>query len=114
MKVLQTWLRLSDEKDAFNKTLKDRRNKLTAAVVKKYADLSEADVNMLVVERKWLASIIGGCEALMQNVTHQISSEVTALAERYETTLGETTTAVNDLEKDVLASLQEMGFKLEN
>lgn len=114
VKVLQTWLRLSDEKDAFNKTLKDRRNKLTAAVVKKYADLSEADVNMLVVERKWLASIIGGCEALMQNVTHQISSEVTALAERYETTLGETTTAVNDLEKDVLASLQEMGFKLEN
>lgn len=114
VKVLQKWLCLSDEKDAFNKTLKDRRNKLTAAVVKKYADLSEADVNMLVVERKWLASIIGGCESLMQNVTHQISSEVTALAERYETTLGETTTAVNDLEKDVLASLQEMGFKLEN
>lgn len=114
VKVLQKWLCLSDEKDAFNKTLKDRRNKLTAAVVKKYADLSESEVNMLVVERKWLASIIGGCEALMQNVTHQISSEVTALAERYETTLGETTTAVNDLEKNVLASLQEMGFKLEN
>lgn len=112
VKVLQTWLRLSDEKDAFNKTLKDRRNKLTAAVVKKYADLSEADVNTLVVERKWLASIIGGCESLMQNVTHQISGEVTALAERYEATLGEITNTVNSLEKNVLASLQEMGFKL--
>jgi type I restriction enzyme M protein len=48
----------------------------------------------------------------MQNVTHQIASDVTALAERYETTLNDTETHVKDLEQEVLRSLKEMGFTL--
>ena len=67
---------------------------------------------MLVVERKWLASVVGACEALMQNVTHQITSDVTSLAERYEVTLDATKGKVNDLEQEVLRSLKEMGFSL--
>ena len=110
--VLQRWLDLSNEKDALSKSLKEKRSKLTEAVVTKYAALTENEIKMLVVERKWLASIIGGCEALMQNVTHQIASDVTALAERYEVTLGATESKVKDLEQEVLLSLKEMGFTL--
>ena len=65
-----------------------------------------------MVERKWLANVVGGCEALMQNVTHQIVSDVTTLFERYELTLGATESKVNDLEQEVLRSLKEMGFTL--
>ena len=78
----------------------------------KYAALTEDEIKMLVVERKWLASVVGGCEALMQNVTHHITSDVTSLAERYEVTLGATEGKVNDLEQEVLRSLKEMGFTL--
>lgn len=92
--------------------LVQKRIELTSAVVKKYAALTEDEIKTLVVERKWLASIISGCEALMQNVTHQIASDVTALAERYEVTLGATESKVNDLEQEVLRSLKEMGFTL--
>ena len=46
---------------------------------------------------------------MMQNVTHQIASDVTTLAERYEVTLGATESKVNDLEQEVLRSLKEMG-----
>ena len=67
---------------------------------------------MLVVERKWLASVVNGCEALMQNVTHQIARDVTALAERYEATLNDTEVHVKDLEQKVILSLNEMGFTL--
>lgn len=100
------------EKSALNKSLKERRTALTDAVVKKYAALTEDEIKMLVVERKWLASVVNSCEALMQNVTHQIASDVTALAERYETTLNDTEAHVKDLEQEVLRSLKEMGFTL--
>lgn len=112
LKLLQQWLDLSNEKDALGKTQKTKRIELTDAVVAKYAALTEDEIKSLVVERKWLASIVDGCEALMQNVTHQIASDVTTLSERYETTLGATETQVKDLEQQVLQSLKEMGFTL--
>ena len=100
------------EKSALNKTLKEKQTDLTKAVVKKYAALTEKEIKMLVVERKWLANVVNSCEALMQNVTHQIASDVTALAERYETTLNDTEAHVKDLEQQVFMSLKEMGFTL--
>lgn len=103
---------IDKEKTALNKTLKEKRTELTKAVVKKYAVLTEDEIKTLVVERKWLRSVIGGCEALMQNVTHQIATDVTALVERYEITLGATESQVKDLEQEVLLSLKEMGFNL--
>lgn len=112
LKLLQQWLDLSNEKDALGKTQKTKRIELTDAVVAKYAALTEDEIKSLVVERKWLASIVDGCEALMQNFTHQIASDVTTLSERYETTLGATETQVKDLEQQVLQSLKEMGFTL--
>ncbi len=104
--------KIDKERSALGKTLKEKRVALTDAVVKKYAALTEDEIKMLVVERKWLASVVGSCEALMQNVTHQIASDVTALAERYETTLGDTEEKVRKLEDEVLQSLKEMGFTL--
>lgn len=104
--------KIDKEKSALNKTLKEKRTDLTDAVVKKYAALTEEEIKMLVVDRKWLASIVNSCEALMQNVTHQIASDVTALAERYEATLNDTEANVKDLEQQVLLSLKEMGFTL--
>lgn len=104
--------KIDKEKSALNKTLKEKRTDLTDAVVKKYAALTEEEIKMLVVDRKWLASVTNGCEALMQNVTHQIASDVTALVERYETTLNDTEAHVKDVEQQVLLSLKEMGFTL--
>ena len=104
--------KIDKEKSALNKALKEKRTDLTDAVVKKYATLTEEEIKMLVVERKWLASVVNGCEALMKNVTHQIASDVTVLAERYETTLNDTEAHVKDLEQLVLLSLKEMGFTL--
>lgn len=112
VKLLQQWLDLSNEKDALNKTLKAKRSELTDAVVEKYVALTEDEIKTLVVERKWLASVVAGCEALMQNVTHQISNDVLALAERYGSTLGQIETETKELEQKVLQSIRDMGFQL--
>ena len=112
LEILKLWESTYTKKEGYVSQWKQKRTELTEAVVAKYAALTEEEIKTLVVERKWLASVVGGCEALMQNVTHQIASDVTTLAERYEVTLGATESKVNDLEKEVLRSLKEMGFTL--
>jgi type I restriction enzyme M protein len=112
LKILKLWESTYTKKEGYVSQWKQKRTELTEAVVAKYAALTEDEIKTLVVERKWLASVVGGCEALMQNVTHQIASDVTTLFERYELTLGATESKVNDLEQEVLRSLKEMGFTL--
>ncbi|MDY5630923.1 MAG: type I restriction-modification system subunit M [Bacteroidaceae bacterium] len=112
LEILKLWESTYTKKEGYVSQWKQKRTELTEAVVAKYAALTEDEIKTLVVERKWLASVVGGCEALMQNVTHQIASDVTSLAERYEVTLGATESKVNDLEQEVLRSLKEMGFTL--
>lgn len=112
VKIMKQWLDLSNKKEELTKTLKLKRGELTDAVVKKYASFTEDEIKTLVIERKWLASIIGGCEALMQSVTHRISSDITALVERYEDTLADLDRNVRDYEDEVNNYLKEMGFTL--
>ena len=112
MEILKLWESTYTKKEGYVSQWKQKRTELTEAVVAKYAALTEDEIKTLVVERKWLANVVGGCEALMQNVTHQIASDVTAVAERYETTLSTIENQVKDLEHEVLQSLKEMGFTL--
>lgn len=112
LEILKHWESTYTKKEGYVSQWKQKRTELTEAVVAKYAALTEEEIKTLVVERKWLASVVGGCEALMQNVTHQIASDVTALAERYEITLGTTESRVKNLEQEVLQSLKEMGFTM--
>lgn len=112
LEILKLWESTYTKKEGYVSQWKQKRTELTEKVVAKYAILTEDEIKLLVVERKWLASVVGGCKALMQNVTHQIASDVTALAERYEVTLGATESQVKDLEQEVLQSLKKMGFTL--
>ena len=113
LKVLNAWVKLYDEKEKLIKTLKEKRADLTSAVVKKYASLTEGEIKTLVVERKWLATIVDGCRALMQNVTHRISTEISTLAARYEDDLPKLAKDVEKYESEVNAYLAEMGFSPE-
>ncbi len=110
--VLNKWLGLQNEKDRLNKTLKQKRTELTDAVVAKYAALTEGEIKTLVVERKWLDTIVGGCEDLMQSVTHRIGTEVASLVERYEDTLPQLCKEVDSYESEVNGYLAEMGFTI--
>jgi len=112
LEILKLWELTYTKKEGYVSQWKEKRTELTEAVVAKYAALTEDEIKTLVVERKWLASVVGGCEALMQNVTHQIASDVTTLADRYEVTLGTTESRVKNLEQEVLQSLKEMGFTM--
>lgn len=90
--------------------LKNLQKQLTASVVKKYATLTEADIKPLVVEKKWLASILSLCNNEMQHLTQSIAADVSALAARYARTLSEISADVQKYEQEVTGYLQQMGF----
>lgn len=112
VKILKQWLALSQKKQTLCKEREQKRSELTDAVVARYASLSEDDIKTLVVERKWLSSVVGRCEALMQSVTHRIATDVATLAERYEDTMQALEQNLARYEKEVGEYLKEMGFTL--
>ena len=110
--VFKEYLDKYDELTSLKVQIKELTTTLTNKVVEKYASLTEDEIRTLVVERKWLATVIGGCMALMQSVTHRIGTEVASLVERYENTLPELTKEVSEYENEVNGYLAEMGFTL--
>ncbi len=110
--VFKEYLEKNDELATYKSQLKEALASLTKAVIKKYAELSEEDIKHLVVDNKWMHELTCHLQDEMTTLTQQITDRVNALVERYAETLGSTTEKVNDLERKVMASLEEMGFTL--
>lgn len=92
------------------KLIKERKYDLLTALVVKYADLSEAEIKRLVIEKKWFTSLALRLDCEMQRISQQLTSKVLALAERYAQTLPEIDADITDLEAKVAAHLKQMGY----
>ena len=108
--VLQKYLDLKGNISLNKKLIKERKYDLLTALVVKYADLSEEEIKRLVIEKKWLASLALKLDGEMRRVSQQLTSQVTALAERYALTLPEIDADIVDLEAKVAAHLKQMGY----
>lgn len=108
--VLQKYLDLKGDISLNKKLIKERKYDLLTALLVKYADLSEEDIKRLVVEKKWFASLSARLEGEMQRISQQLTSKVSALAERYAQTLSEIDAEIADLEAKVAAHLKQMGY----
>ena len=108
--VLQKYLDLKGDISLNKKLIKERKYDLLTALVVKYADLSEEDIKRLVIEKKWFASLGSRLDGEMQRISQQLTSKVSALAERYAQTLSEIDTEIADLEAKVAAHLKQMGY----
>jgi type I restriction enzyme M protein len=76
----------------------------------KYADLSEEDIKRLVIEKKWFVSLASRLDGEMQRISQQLTSKVSALAERYAQTLPEIDAEIAALETKVSNHLKLMGY----
>ena len=108
--VLQKYIDLKGDISLNKKLIKERKYDLLTALVVKYADLSEAEIKRLVIERKWFASLALRLDGEMQRISQQLTSKVSALAERYAQTLSEINNEIADLEAKVAAHLKQMGY----
>ena len=108
--VLMQYLKLKEDISLTKKTLKTLKYNLLTALMVKYADLTEDDIKRLVIEKKWFAALSARLDSEMQRIGQQLTSKVSALAERYAQTLPEIDAAIADLEAKVAAHLKQMGF----
>lgn len=108
--VLQKYLTLKGDISINKKLIKERKYDLLSALMVKYADLSEEDIKRLVVEKKWFASLSARLDGEMQRISQQLTSKVSALAERYAQTLPDIDAEIADLEAKVAAHLKQMGY----
>jgi type I restriction enzyme M protein len=108
--VLRKWLELSDQEAECKKKLKDAEEVLDARVYAQYPKLSEAEIQSVVIDDKWLgaleAIIHGEIERISRSLTHRVGE----LAERYERPLPDHVCAVAQIEQRVNRHLQKMGF----
>ena len=108
--VLQRYLDLKGDVSLNKKLIKELKYDLLTALMVKYADLSEEDIKRLVIEKKWFVSLASRLDGEMQRISQQLTSKVSALAERYAQTLPEIDAEIAALETKVANHLKLMGY----
>lgn len=102
---------LFDAEADTRKALKDAQEALDLAVLKQYPQLSETDIQTLIVEDKWLATLKARIEAEIERITQQLANRVKELEERYTEPLPAITQSVDVLSDKVAGHLKAMGLE---
>ncbi|VTQ59149.1 N-6 DNA methylase [Stenotrophomonas maltophilia] len=110
LRVLLDWLKLAAEESALKKRVKEADAALEAAAYAKYPKLTEAEVQVLVVEDKWLAALDAAVHGEMGRLSQSLAARVKELAERYESPLPQLNQRAAELEARVSVHLRRMGF----
>ncbi len=99
------------EKEKFQEDeIKKAITSLDKQLLEKYSELTSEEVKTLVVDDKWLATISQEIKTELDRISQRLTQRIKELAERYEKTLPELTTRVNELESKVNKHLEKMGF----
>ncbi|MDC6292790.1 N-6 DNA methylase [Ralstonia pseudosolanacearum] len=108
--VLKQWLELAADEAELKKRLKEAEAGLDAKAYAHYPKLSDAEVQTLVAEDKWLAALDATIHGEMDRVSQSLTRRVKELAERYEAPLPQMVERVAELEAKVSHHLEQMGF----
>ncbi|WP_446831887.1 type I restriction-modification system subunit M [Candidatus Foliamicus sp.] len=97
------------ERDAI-RDHKQAQNRLNHSVYSRYVQLTEAEIKTLLIEDKWLASIVAAVEVEVESLTQQLASRIQALEVRYANPLPELEGQVAKLSAKVEEHLRRMGL----
>jgi type I restriction enzyme M protein len=111
IEALQHLIGLYNAEAVAKKTAKEAQAALTIATLKKYGDLTEADVQALVLDGKWAATVSKRIVGEVNALTLTLVSRMQQLGERYAATLEDLNTQLVDLESKVASHLIAMGVK---
>jgi type I restriction enzyme M protein len=109
--VWRQWLELSREEGELKRRIRDAEADLDALVYARYARLTEVEIQALVVDDKWLATLGAAVRGEVDRVSQRLAQRVRELAERYATPLPRLSARVAELEARVNSHLAKMGFE---
>jgi type I restriction enzyme M protein len=101
---------LQDKDTSLGRRARDAQKKLDARVERKTASLSRPEVQALVVDDKWLASLAADLQAELDTISQALTRRITELADRYADPLPQIEAEVDALSAKVAAHLVRMGY----
>lgn len=110
LQLLEKYLYLFDKDTELNKRIKEVREELNIKVSDKYKELKEDEIKFLVVDNKWMISVVKEVETELENISQKLTNRIIELSKRYENTLPEIEAKVTDLEHKVEEHLKGMGL----
>lgn len=111
IKALQEAVKRYDAEAAAKKAVKDAQTELDLATLKKYGDLTEADVKGLVLDDKWRGTIARRVSGEVEALTLDLVARIQQLGQRYAATVGDLDTELQKFEARVMAHLTAMGVR---
>lgn len=111
VEALELLLELYAGETAAKKAAKEAQAELDAATLKKYGDLTETDVQTLVLDDKWAATIRNRVVSEVNALTLDLVARIQQLGERYAETVGDLDAQLEELEAKVAGHLADMGVK---
>jgi type I restriction enzyme M protein len=110
LEILEEYLKLMDRETATRKKIRDKGKRLKKEVRARCKELSKEEVQDILVNDKWISSITSEINSEMYRISHKLTTRIRELSERYEQTLPEIESEVEELSRKVESHLQRMGF----
>jgi type I restriction enzyme M protein len=110
--AIQQAQKLIDAEATAKKAVKAAQEALDEQVFHAYAQLTEAEIKTLVIERKWFAHLEQAIQAEIERVTQRLAHRVKELEERYTQPLSALTSEVEQLSQKVASHLARMGVTI--
>jgi type I restriction enzyme M protein len=107
--VLKQWLKLNTEEAELKKAIRDAEAALDQLAYDQYPKLSEAEIQTLVVDDKWLTTLSQAIQGELDRVSQTLTGRIRLLAERYAAPLPQIVDEVEELAAKVAAHLEKMG-----
>jgi type I restriction enzyme M protein len=109
MTVLKQWLKLNTEEADYKKAIREAEAALDSLAYEKYPQLTEAEIKTLVVDDKWLPTLVAAVQGELDRVSQTLTGRVRQLAERYAMPLPKLEAEVEELAARVQEHLRRMG-----
>lgn len=109
IKALENLIKLYNGEAAAKKLVKDAQAKLDTETLAQYGRLTEHDVKTLVLEAKWQAAVITAISGEIDKLTHSLVARIKELGERYDKTLGDLESELEQLTSKASRHLESMG-----
>jgi len=108
--LLLQYAALADKEAIASKKHKDAQRTLDAQVAARYTRMTQPEVQVLVVEDKWLATLTQRVQGELGRVSQTLTGRIKQLADRYATPLPQLAQEVDALQTQVSEHLKKMGF----
>jgi type I restriction enzyme M protein len=109
--ALEHLTKLYNGEAAAKRLHKDAQGKLDTATLVQYGQLTEDDIQQLVLDDKWQAAVTAGITSEVTKLTHNLVARIKELGERYDETVGDLEAEIEALSSKVMQHLVAMGVK---